>query len=129
MVEVGKAFYEVEPEEGEDIVDTDAGFNIGSCAQGIGGREAARRRELHLGRVEDRVVLVPEAAIEDLGGNDLAELQVFQTRDLVEKETTEEMVDVEAGVMVADEFADIHQVVNVLVVKIGLVPGGDGEQG
>ena len=51
MVEVGKAFYEVQTEEGEDIVNADAGFGIGFSGEGIGGREASCRWEFHLHRV------------------------------------------------------------------------------
>src|SRR5258708_39564151 len=48
VVEVGVSFNQVEAEGGEDIIDTDAGFEVGLAAEGVGGVEALWHGELHL---------------------------------------------------------------------------------
>ena len=72
MVEISEAFDEVEPEEGKYIADPDAGFDIRLRAERIGGGEAVGQREFHLCRIVHGIILIPETAEKDLGGNDLS---------------------------------------------------------
>ena len=126
MVEVGKAFDEVEPEDGQYITDTDAAFDIRLRTECIGGGEAIGQREFHLGRIVYRIVLIAQPPEKDLGGDDLSPFQPLEAGDLVEEKAIEEMVDIDAGIVVGHKLPDIHKVVgSTLGIEIGLVADGD----
>lgn len=72
VVEVGKAFDQVQANEGKDIAEADTAFDIGLSIEGIGGGDAVGGGELHLRRIEGGVVLAAQAAIEHLGCDDFS---------------------------------------------------------
>jgi len=129
MVQVSEAFDKVEPDEGEYITDPNTGFDIRLRAQPIGGRQPIGQREFHLGRIVQRIVLSTQTAIQDFGGNDLSQLQPLDARDLIEEKAIEEMVDIDPGIMIAHKLPDIHQVVSILGIEIGLISGLNDQQG
>lgn len=128
MVEIGEAFDDVEAEDRKDIIYPYAGFDIRPGSEGIGREYPVCQWELHLRGIQRRIVLISETAIEDLACDDLAEAQSFQPRYLVEKKAIEEMVDIQACIMIADEFAYIHHIIGRLAIEIGRVSGMDDQQ-
>ena len=119
MIQVGKAFYEVQPQDVEDIINAYATFQVGLVAQHIGGvYSVIQGGEFHLGGVESGIVLIPDATEEDLACYDFPETEPFQSRYLVEKKSPEKMFHVEAGIVVANEFCRIHQVIGVEAIVI-----------
>ena len=127
MIQVSKTFDQVQPEDGEDIVDTDAAFYIWFSPQHIRGSQSIREGKLHLVGVDQGIVVIAQTAIQDLAANDLAQPESFQSGDLIKKEPVKVMVDIDAGIVVAHEFPDIHQVIGIIAIEIGLVAGMDDE--
>lgn len=72
MVEVGKPFYEVQPEDGKDIVNADAGFRIRFPAERIRGGHLVSLREFHLAGIDRGIVLTLQPAVEDFGRDDFS---------------------------------------------------------
>ena len=129
MIQVGETFDKVEPDDGKYITDADAGFDIRLRAQSVGCGQPIGQREFHLGRIVHRVVLAAQTAIQDFGSDDLSPFQPLEPGDLVEEKAIEEMVDIDPRIMVAHELPDIHQVVSILGIEIGLIGGLNDQQG
>ena len=129
MIEVGESFDEIQPNDGKDIVNAHTGLDIGLAPKRVGSGQAARSREFHLTHVDRRIVLITQSPKQEFSSDDFTELKAFEAWNLIEEEAVEKVVDIEAGIMVADEFADIHQVVDIFIIEIGLVARSDGEQG
>src|SRR5260221_9099883 len=128
MVQVGEASHKVQPENGKDIIDADAGFQVRFCTQCIGGGKHFGQREFHLIGIEIGVVLVAQAAIEDLGADDLSQPQSFYAGHFIQEKSIEEMVGIDARIVVTRELSDTHQVIGAQTIKIGSIAGGNDQQ-
>jgi hypothetical protein len=72
MIEIGKTFYDIDPEDVQDIIDPYAAFKVGLSTQYKRRNDAVSERELHLIRIDIGVVFVTQPAIEDLSADDLS---------------------------------------------------------
>ncbi len=72
MIEISKAFYDIDPEDVQNIIDPYAAFEIRFSTQNKRGNDAIGEREFHLIGVDIGVVFVTQPAIEDLSADDLS---------------------------------------------------------
>ena len=129
MVKISESFYEIHSDQLENIGDGKTSLYIGLIGKGKGFRLPVGQREFYLVGSFVGVVLSAQAAPQYLGFDDFPPFQVLQQGYLIKKESVEIMIDIDADVMIVDEFQEVHEIIGIQLIGIGLVGMGDIGQG
>src|ERR1044072_7786762 len=107
MIEISKAFDHIYAQYFKDIGNPRAGFKIRAVVEGVGRYGIVGKREFKDGTVAGHVLL-PQAAIEQPGGDHFAPLQFLYQRNAIQEEPFKGMVDADPGVMIGYKFEAVR---------------------